>query len=72
MAIETIKCKVKILCHLSGVYTRYQPEIGKIYDADYREANHRTSGQVTAPVCVITILNKRICLRRGEYEIVEE
>ena len=72
MTNKTIKCKVKIIRPLSGVYARYQPEIGKIYDADYREANYGTSGCVTAPICVINVLDKRICLRRGEYEIVEE
>lgn len=72
MAIDTIKCKVKVLCPLPGVYPEYQPEVGKIYDADYRKVNHRTSGQVNGPVCVINILDKRICLRKGEYEIVED
>lgn len=71
MAIDTIKCKVKVLRLLPGVYPMYQPEVGKIYDADYRKAQRRSSGQANSPVCVIDILDKRICLRTGEYEIVE-
>lgn len=72
MTIDAIKCKVKILCPLCGVYPMYQPEVGKIYDADYRPVNYRTTGQVNSPVCVIDVQDKRICLRKGEYEIVEE
>lgn len=70
MKIESIKCKVKVLCPLPGVYSKYQPEVGKIYDADYRKIA-RTTGQTTSPVCVIKILDKSICLKTGEYEILE-
>lgn len=72
MKIKTIKCKVKVLRSLSGVYPMYQPEVGKIYDADYRPVNHSTKGQTNSPVCVIKIRDKSICLRTGEYEILEE
>ena len=71
MKIEAIKCKVKVLCPLPGVFAKYQPEVGKIYDADYRMTQHRTSGQVNSPVCVIKVRGQSVCLRRNEYEIVE-
>jgi hypothetical protein len=72
MAIESVKQKVRVIRPLSGVFLEYQPEIGKIYEADYRRAKRRTEGQTNAPVCVIKILDKHICLRSGEYEIVED
>lgn len=71
MAKRTIKIKVRILCHLSGVYSKYQPTVGEIYDAEYKKATQRKGGRQYAPVCVIEVLDKKICLRRGEYEIVE-
>ncbi len=71
MAIDTIKCKVKVLCPLPGVYLEYQPKVGQVYEADYRKAKRISSGQTNSPVCVIDIRDKRICLRSGEYEIVE-
>ena len=60
-------CKVRILQHLPGVFSKYQPEIGKIYDAEYGKA-HKYKFSET---CVIDVLDKRIALRKGEYEIVE-
>lgn len=71
MAKRTIKCKVRILCHLPGVYTNYQPTVGEIYEAEYKKATQRKGGRYYAPVCFIEVLDKKICLRRGEYEIVE-
>lgn len=62
-------CKVKILQSLPGVYPKYQPEIGKIYDAEYRPVEKRGTSSCSA-VCLIDILDKRIALRKGEYEIV--
>jgi hypothetical protein len=72
MAKRTIKIKVRILSHLSGVYSKYQPTVGEIYDAEYKKATQRKGGRYYAPVCFIEVLDKKICLRRGEYEIVEE
>ena len=71
MAVESIKCRVRVLCPLHGVYAKYQPEVGKVYVADYRKARHTTSNN-NAPVCVIWIRDKAICLRPGEYEILKD
>jgi hypothetical protein len=63
--------KVKILTPLSGVYAEYQPEVGKVYDASYTPSKWLTSGkQHAAPVCVIDVKDKKICLKNSEYEIV--
>jgi hypothetical protein len=70
--IKTIRCKVRVLKPLCEVYAAYQPVVGGIYDADYRKPNFNTSGQVNAPVCVIKIKDKFICLKSSEYEILKE
>lgn len=72
MTKKPIKCKVRILCGLPGVYPKYQPKVGEIYDAFYKKATQRKGGRQYAPVCVIDVLDKKICLRKGEYEILEE
>ena len=58
-------CKVKILTPLQGVFRDYQPEMGKIYDAEYRK-----SRKGNADFAVIDIKDKRIIVRLGEFEIV--
>lgn len=71
MAKKPIKCKVRILCPLSEVYPKYQPKVGEVYKAYYEKTQIRSNGNVYNPVCVIHVLDKKICLRKGEYEIVE-
>ena len=73
IVVESIKCKVRVLCPLPGVYASYQPVVGRIYDADYRKStrNPVTRSGNTA-VCAIKIRDKSICLRTGEYEILKE
>jgi hypothetical protein len=71
MAKGIIKCKVRILCPLPGVYPKYQPTVGEVYDADYKKAQRRKTGHKNSPVCIIDVLDKKICLKKGEYEILE-
>ena len=71
MAKKPIKCKVRILCPLSEVYHKYQPKVGEVYEAYYKNAQIRSDGNVYNPVCFIEVLDKKICLRKGEYEILE-
>lgn len=61
-------CKVRITKYAEGVFAEYQPEIGKVYDAKYWE---QTSDNMrkARPVCIIDVKDKRIALRKGEYEI---
>lgn len=70
MARRAIKCKVRILCELPGVYPMYQPIVGEVYEADYKLTEHRRDGHSYSPVCAIKVLDKYICLRKGEYEIL--
>lgn len=71
MTGRTVKSKVRILRELSGVYRKYQPKVGEIYDAYYKRETQRKNGKKYAPVCYIEVLDKKICLRKGEYEILE-
>lgn len=68
---EAVKCKVRILKPLNGVYRKYQPTVGGVYDAVYKMPNQYNTRRLLSPVCVIDVLDKKICLRKGEYEIVE-
>jgi hypothetical protein len=71
MARKPIKCKVRILCALPEVYPKYQPKVGEVYEAYYKKTQFRSGGKAYNPVCVIEVLDKKICLRKGEYEILE-
>lgn len=59
--------KIRIIHALEGVFPKYQPVIGGVYDALYRQSNKRY-----ADFSVITVLDKYIVVREGEFEIVEE
>lgn len=59
--------RIRITKGLEGVWTKYQPEVGKIYDADYRP--QRMRGQ--PPAAVIVINGKPIVVRQNEFELVE-
>lgn len=59
-------CKVRVLKHLPGVYASLQPEVGKIYDARFEKGRLKA-----CEIAVITINNKLIALRKGEFERVE-
>lgn len=68
-----LKVKVKILCRLPEVFPWLQPKVGEIYEATYRPAiKHSTYKLFYAPVCVIDVQGKKICLKPEEYTICEE
>ena len=69
---DTIKCKVRILCPLPGVYPKYQPKVGEVYEAEYKKAKPYKCGAKRPEVCSIDVLDKKICLKKGEYEILED
>jgi hypothetical protein len=73
MEKEEMIIKVKILRPLAGVFAECQPEVGKVYVASYRPSlKHTTYNLHYAPVCIIDVNGKKICLRPNEYEICEE
>lgn len=79
MACPNCLCYVKkndtvLICAtkaLEGVFPEYQPEIGKVYEAEYVPSKkYGKSKPTNAAFCVVTIRDKRIILRKGEFEIV--
>lgn len=67
-------CRVRVTRPLNGVLPEYQPTVGGVYEAQYGEAvQNKRNGRVSrVPICIITVKDKKICLRPGEYEILEE
>ena len=63
-----MKCKVKIINEVLGVFPQYQPKVGEIYEAEYIESIY--SYYNAPPICVIDILGKKIIVRKDEFEIV--
>jgi hypothetical protein len=65
--IPAREVKIRAIKELPGVYLKYQPVIGKIYDGVYRQ-----SASNVASFCVIPILDKMIVLRNGEFEVIDD
>jgi hypothetical protein len=65
-----LKCKIRITKEIAGHYQQYQPKVGKVYDAEYRESTWKQRN--IPPICVINIAGKRITIRQNEFEIVGE
>ena len=66
---DTRKCKIRIIKEILGIYPRYQPKIGKVYFAEYIESTTRAVRKA-APICVINMADKRVIVRKDEFEIV--
>ena len=62
-----MKCKILITKGLEGVWARYQPIVGEIYEADY--SPKRKNKPETA---IITLNGKYIVVRKNEFALVEE
>lgn len=60
-------CKIRITKCLEGVFAKYQPEVGKVYDADYTPK----TGRSCPAMAVIIIHGKPIIVRNNEFELVE-
>ena len=69
MMTET-QCKIRITKEIAGIYPKYQPKVGEVYDARHVDSSYK--GKPVPAICVIDILGKKIMIRRGEHEIVEE
>lgn len=59
--------KIKVVEQVLEIYPKYQPEVGKVYVAEYARI-----GRLNKEIAVIDILDKKICLREGEFELLEE
>lgn len=67
--MATIKCEIKVIKEVDDIFTKYQPKVGKIYDADLSPSG-KGKYKWKAEFCIIDVLDKKIALRKGEYEIV--
>lgn len=63
------RCRIIVTQPLGNVFEKYQPEIGKVYDAVYCTA---PKGYRSGDFCVISVKDKKIVVRRDEFEIVED
>jgi hypothetical protein len=66
-----MKCQIKVIKQVVDIFVKYQPKVGQIYDAELSPAQNWKDGwQHKKEFCIIDILDKKIVLRNGEYEIV--
>ncbi len=65
--------KIKAIRQVPDLFPECQPIVGKIYEAEITESRRWKDGRPrNTPFCIIEISGKRIVLRHGEYEVVEE
>ena len=68
-----MKCQVKVIKEVLDIFQKYQPKVGKIYDAELSPSNSKCGRYYLGgkrEFCVVNVLDKKIVLRKGEYEIV--
>ena len=63
-----MKCKVRIIKQIAGLFPECGPKVGKVYDAEYKAPYQ--SYQHFPPICIISLAGKRIVIRNDEFEIV--
>ena len=67
-------CKIKVIKEVTDIFPKYRPQVGQVYDAvvspGYNASGRKSRWSGKAEFCVIDVLDKRIALRKGEYEIV--
>ena len=61
-----MQCKIRVIKEILDLFPECRPEVGKVYDADY-VIGHGKAGDVA----VIDLANKKILLRKNEFELVE-
>ena len=66
-----MRCKIKVKKEID-VFPKYCPKVGRIYEADYSPRKKKGTGNYSGKgeFAVVDILDKRIVLREGEFEIV--
>jgi hypothetical protein len=66
-------CKVKVIREALDIFPEYRPKVGTVYDAEYSPGRWipRKNYAGKAEFAVVNILDKRIVLRKGEFEIVK-
>ena len=62
-----VKCKIKVIKEILDIWPECRPQVGKVYDAEYVLGTGKARD-----VAVIDLAGKRILLRMGEFEVVED
>ena len=63
-----MKCKVRIIKDIEGLFQECKPKMGKVYDAEYIDSSKEY--KKFPPVCIINLAGKRIIIRKNEFELV--
>ena len=63
-----MKCKIRIIKEITGLFPECCPKVGKVYDAEYIDSSK--AYKKFPPVCILNIAGKRIIVRKNEFEIV--
>ena len=63
---------IRVVEDVAGIFPEYLPEVGMVYEAEYRPRAKEKCGAGIGAFCVIDILDKKIVLRSGEFEIVAD
>ena len=66
IAEQAIPCRIRVLRDVCDIFPRYRPTVGSVHDAVYNKPRMNL-----AEFCLIDVLDKKIILRRGEFEIIE-
>lgn len=62
------KVRIKVVQDVLAIYDEYRPVVGKVYDAKLCAlAKYAKSAEFV----ILDILDKKIILRKGEYEVVQ-
>lgn len=62
-----MQCKIMVIKEILELWKECRPEVGKVYDAEYVYGTGKAND-----VAVIDLADKKILLRKGEFETVEE
>lgn len=66
--METVK--IRCVQEVVQIFKEYRPELGKVYDDE--KGNRPRKRKHTKDFVILNILDKRIVLRQGEFEVVTE
>lgn len=64
-----VSCRIRVPNPIEGVYREYQPDNDKVYDTFFCKG---TAKDKETGFCVLDIKDKRIVVRDGEFEFVED
>ena len=65
LADEARPCTIRVVQEVPEIFPEYCPEKGSVYEAVYSKPREKNE------FCVLSIKDKKIVLRRGEFEVLE-